>query len=134
MKILVADKISPKGVELLRQQPGFEVIEAYNSTPEKVLSLVKDVHAIAVRSETQITAEVLAAAPLLADAGREPLVDRAVFAAQMGLAAWRLAQDPSLAPVARVAARMLGAADRLASRQSHAGLLKLYALKELLAA
>ncbi len=74
------------------------------------------------------------AAPLLADAGREPLVDRAVFAAQMGLAAWRLAQDPSLAPVARVAARMLGAADRLASRQSHAGLLKLYALKELLAA
>ena len=65
MKILVADKISPKGVELLRKQPGFEVIEAYNSTPEKVLSLVKDVHAIAVRSETQITAEVIAAAPLL---------------------------------------------------------------------
>ncbi len=72
------------------------------------------------------------AAPLLADAGREPLVDRAVFAAQMGLAAWRLAQDPALAPAARVAARMLGA-DRLAPRQSHAGLLKLYALKELLA-
>ncbi len=70
MKILVADKISPKGVELLRQQPGFEVIEAYNSTPEKVLSLVKDVHAIAVRSETQISAEVLAAAPLLKVVGR----------------------------------------------------------------
>ncbi|MHA3902276.1 flagellar biosynthesis protein FlhF [Castellaniella sp. WN] len=72
------------------------------------------------------------AAPLLADAGREPLVDRAVFVAQMGLAAWRLAQDPALAPAARVAARMLGA-DRLAPRQAHAGLLKLYALKELLA-
>jgi flagellar biosynthesis protein FlhF len=71
------------------------------------------------------------AAPLLADAGREPLVDRAVFAAQMGLAAWRLAQDPALAPAAQVAARMLGT-DRLAPRQSHAGLLKLYALKELL--
>ncbi len=70
MKILVADKISPKGVELLRKQPGFEVIEAYNSTPEKVLSLVKDVHAIAVRSETQITAEVIAAAPLLKVVGR----------------------------------------------------------------
>ena len=63
MKILVADKISPKGVELLRKQPGFEVIEAYNSTPEQVLSLVKDVQAIAVRSETQITAEVIAPAP-----------------------------------------------------------------------
>ncbi|WP_276809297.1 flagellar biosynthesis protein FlhF [Castellaniella defragrans] len=72
------------------------------------------------------------AAPLLAEAGREPLVDRAVFVAQMGLAAWRLAQDPALAPAARVAARMLGA-DRLAPRHAHAGLLKLYALKELLA-
>ncbi|MBN9401777.1 MAG: flagellar biosynthesis protein FlhF [Burkholderiales bacterium] len=72
------------------------------------------------------------AASLLADTGREPLVDRAVFAAQMGLAAWRLAQDPALAPAARVAARMLGA-DRLSPRYAHAGLLKLYALKELLA-
>jgi len=70
MKILVADKISPKGVELLRKQPGFEVIEAYNSPPEKILALVRDVHAIAVRSETRITAEVIAAAPLLKVVGR----------------------------------------------------------------
>ena len=70
MKILVADKISPKGVAFLRQQPGFEVIEAYGSTPAKVLELVKDVHAIAVRSETKITREVMAAAPLLKVVGR----------------------------------------------------------------
>ncbi|MDB6113356.1 MAG: serA 4 [Lacunisphaera sp.] len=70
MKILVADKISPKGVAYLRQQPGFEVVEAYGSSPEKVLELVKDVHAIAVRSETKITAEVFAAAPLLKVVGR----------------------------------------------------------------
>ena len=70
MKILVADKISPKGVAYLRQQPGFEVIEAYGSSPEKVLELVKDVHAIAVRSETKITREVFAAAPLLKVVGR----------------------------------------------------------------
>ena len=70
MKILVADKISPKGVAYLRQQPGFEVVEAYGSSPAKVLELVKDVHAIAVRSETKITAEVLAAAPLLKVVGR----------------------------------------------------------------
>jgi len=63
MKILVADKISPKGVAFLRQQPGFEVVEAYGSSPAKVLELVKDVHAIAVRSETKITAEVFAARP-----------------------------------------------------------------------
>ncbi|MDE3084104.1 MAG: phosphoglycerate dehydrogenase [Verrucomicrobiota bacterium] len=70
MKILVADKISPKGVAYLRQQPGFEVVEAYGSTPAKVLELVKDVHAIAVRSETKITAEIMAAAPLLKVVGR----------------------------------------------------------------
>ncbi len=65
MKVLVADKISPKGVAFLRQQPGFEVVEAYGSSPEKVLELVRDVHAIAVRSETKITAAVFQAAPLL---------------------------------------------------------------------
>ena len=70
MKILVADKISPKGVAYLRQQPGFEVIEAYGSTPAQVLELVKDVHAIAVRSETKISREVFAAAPLLKVVGR----------------------------------------------------------------
>ena len=43
MKVLVADKISPKGVQFLRQQPGFEVVEAYGSSPEKILELVRDV-------------------------------------------------------------------------------------------
>lgn len=70
MKILVADKISPKGVAFLREQPGFEVIEAYGSSPAKVLELVKDVSAIAVRSETKIDAAVFAAAPLLKVVGR----------------------------------------------------------------
>ncbi|MDO8545349.1 MAG: phosphoglycerate dehydrogenase [Opitutaceae bacterium] len=70
MKVLVADKISPKGVAYLRQQPGFEVVEAYGSSPEKILELVKDVHAIIVRSETQITAKVFNAAPKLKVVGR----------------------------------------------------------------
>ncbi|MEX2044737.1 MAG: phosphoglycerate dehydrogenase [Opitutus sp.] len=70
MKVLVADKISSKGVAFLRQQPGFEVVEAYGSSPAKVLELVRDVHAIAVRSETKITAEVFAAARLLKVVGR----------------------------------------------------------------
>jgi D-3-phosphoglycerate dehydrogenase len=70
MKILIADKISPKGVAWLRQQPGLAVVEAYGSPPAKLLELVKDVHAIVVRSETQITAEILAAAPLLKVVGR----------------------------------------------------------------
>jgi len=70
MKILVADKVSPKGVEYLRQQPGLSVVEAYGSSPQEILGLVHDVHAIIVRSETKITAEVIAAAPLLKVVGR----------------------------------------------------------------
>ncbi|HTB63380.1 MAG TPA: phosphoglycerate dehydrogenase [Opitutales bacterium] len=70
MKILVADKISPSGVAFFKQQPGFEVIEAYGSKPEQILALVRDVDAIAVRSETQITREVIAAATKLKAVGR----------------------------------------------------------------
>jgi D-3-phosphoglycerate dehydrogenase len=70
MKILVADRISPIGVDLFRAEEGFEVVEAYGSTPEQLLELVKEVDAIVVRSDTRITAEVVAAAPKLKVVGR----------------------------------------------------------------
>jgi D-3-phosphoglycerate dehydrogenase len=70
MKILVADRISPIGVDLFKAEDGFEVIEAYGSSPEQILELAKDVDAIAVRSDTKITSEVIAAAPGLKVVGR----------------------------------------------------------------
>lgn len=71
MKILVADPISPSGVDFLKRQHDFEVIEAYGSSPEKILELVaQDVEAIIVRSETTVSAEVMAAAPKLRAVGR----------------------------------------------------------------
>ncbi|MDR2982284.1 MAG: phosphoglycerate dehydrogenase [Puniceicoccales bacterium] len=70
IKILVADKIAPSGVAFLKQQPGVEVIEAYGSSPEKIISLVGDVSAILVRSETKITREIMTAAPKLICVGR----------------------------------------------------------------
>ncbi len=70
MKVIVADKISPTGVEFLRQQDGFEVIEAYGSSPEKVVELAADAAAIIVRSDTRIPREVFAAAPRLKVVGR----------------------------------------------------------------
>jgi len=71
MKVLVADKISPTGVDFLRQQEGFEVIEAYGSSSEKVLELAKGVSAIIVRSDTKVTREVIeAASPDLKAVGR----------------------------------------------------------------
>ena len=68
-KILVADPISPKGVELLKQQ-GLDVVEAYGSTPEQVKELRADAEGVIVRSETKITAEVLACAKKLKAVGR----------------------------------------------------------------
>ena len=70
MKILVADPISPTGVELLKKQEGFEVVEAYGSTPEKIKELIKDASAVIVRSETKITADVIAASECLKAVGR----------------------------------------------------------------
>lgn len=68
-KILVADPISPKGVELLKQQ-GFNVVEAYGSTPDQVKELIVDAEGVIVRSETKITADVLACAKNLKAVGR----------------------------------------------------------------
>ena len=70
MKILVADKISPAGVEFMRRQEGFEVVEAYGSTPSRLCELARDVHAIIVRSESRISSEVLAASDSLKVIGR----------------------------------------------------------------
>ncbi|MBN2069794.1 MAG: phosphoglycerate dehydrogenase [Opitutales bacterium] len=70
MKILVADKIAASGVELLRSQQGFEVIEAYDSTPEQLKALAHDVDAIIVRSASEVTAEIIDAAPNLKAVGR----------------------------------------------------------------
>lgn len=70
MKILVADRISPLGVEFLQKQDDFEVVEAYGSSPEELLEIAKDVSAIIVRSDTQITEEVIAGAPNLKAVGR----------------------------------------------------------------
>ncbi|MGJ3243642.1 MAG: phosphoglycerate dehydrogenase [Opitutales bacterium] len=69
-KIIVADKISPVGVDFLNKQEGLDIVEAYGSSPEKILKLARDAHAFIVRSETKITAEVIAAAPNLKAVGR----------------------------------------------------------------
>ncbi len=76
MKILVADKISSTGIEFLKQQAGCEVVVAWETiadwkaSPEQLKQLIGDVEAVAVRSESKITAEIIAAAPKLKVIGR----------------------------------------------------------------
>ena len=67
MNVLVCDPISPKGIALLQKRPEFKVTVLKQKTPEaEFLPLVKDVHAMVVRSETKVTKKVIDAAPQLA--------------------------------------------------------------------
>jgi len=71
MNVLVCDPISPKGIALLQQRPEFKVIVLKQKTPEaELLGLVKDVHAMVVRSETKVSRKVIEAAPNLKVVGR----------------------------------------------------------------
>ncbi len=71
MNVLVCDPISPKGIALLQQRPEFKVTVLKQKTAEaELLPMVKEVHAMIVRSETKITKNVIAAAPNLRVVGR----------------------------------------------------------------
>ena len=70
MKVLVADRISRCGVDYFSRQRDIQVVESYGSSMQKLLGLVQDIDAIAVRSETRVTAEVMSAAPRLRVVGR----------------------------------------------------------------
>ncbi len=67
MKIVVADKISERGIEILRQ-PGWEVVMPAKGTLETELA---DADALVVRSATRVTA------PLLEQAARLRVIGRA---------------------------------------------------------
>jgi len=67
MKILVAEPVAAAGVELLRSQPGWEVIV---SNPKEYDQHLADCEAMLVRSAVKVTADVLAKAPKLRVIGR----------------------------------------------------------------
>jgi len=71
MKVLICDPISPKGIALFQQTPGFVVKVLDKRLPEaELLPVVADVDAIVVRSETKISRKVIEAAPQLKVVGR----------------------------------------------------------------
>jgi D-3-phosphoglycerate dehydrogenase len=66
MKIVVADKISERGMELLRQ-PGWQVV---SPPPGQAAADLADADALIVRSATRVTPELLEKAPRLRAVGR----------------------------------------------------------------
>src|SRR5579885_3694081 len=67
MKVIVADKISERGVELLKKTPGLNVVV---TTKDTIGSELADAEALIVRSATRVTAALLDKAPKLRVVGR----------------------------------------------------------------
>ncbi|MGE9266672.1 MAG: phosphoglycerate dehydrogenase [Verrucomicrobiales bacterium] len=69
-RVLVSDPISQIGVDLLNAHPDISADFKTGLSPEELLSIIGDYDALVVRSQTKVTAEVLAAAPKLRAVGR----------------------------------------------------------------
>ena len=59
VRVLVADSISPKGIEILRSTPEFEVTVKTGMSPEELARTLPDFEALIVRSATKVTQDVL---------------------------------------------------------------------------
>jgi D-3-phosphoglycerate dehydrogenase len=69
-RVLVSDPISQKGVDALAAAPGIEVDVKTGLPPAELISIIGQYDALVVRSQTKVTAEVLAAATRLKAVGR----------------------------------------------------------------
>ena len=69
-KVLVADFISPRGVDELLRDGMLEVSRQTKLSPEKLMEIIPDFTGLIVRSETKVTGEVLNAAKRLRVVGR----------------------------------------------------------------
>ncbi len=71
MRVLIADRIAQEGIDLLRSQlPEAQIDVHLGLKPEQIRGIVGDYTALIVRSETQVTSEILAAAKKLKIVGR----------------------------------------------------------------
>ncbi|HMD83704.1 MAG TPA: phosphoglycerate dehydrogenase [Terriglobia bacterium] len=70
MKILVADSVSERAVEILREQESWDVVFLPKKTGANVTEEIRDADALVVRSATKVTSQLLAKAGRLRVIGR----------------------------------------------------------------
>lgn len=63
-KVVIADRISSAGLELLQRSPELEIVSTVGA-PERLKDEMATAHALIVRSETQVTEDLLVVAPQL---------------------------------------------------------------------
>ncbi|MDO8665288.1 MAG: hypothetical protein Q7J79_01650, partial [Gemmatimonadales bacterium] len=64
-RVVVADRIAAPGVQLLKGVHGLDVVETVGKGAEALRDALLDAAALVVRSETQVTPELMAGAPKL---------------------------------------------------------------------
>ena len=70
MKVLISDKISEKGLELLKSSKDLEVVYTPGISPEELAKSIVDAHALIVRSGSKVTADIIEKAKELKIIGR----------------------------------------------------------------
>ena len=88
MKVLIADKINPAGIDYLKEA-GFDVDVKMGLSPDELVAIIPPYDAIAVRSAVQVTREIIEAGDNLKVIGRAGVgtdnIDK-VAAAECGVA------------------------------------------------
>ena len=69
-KVLIADSISPRGIEELSRDKALDVVTKTGLSEKELVDLIPDFSAIVVRSETKVTAKILNAGTRLRVVGR----------------------------------------------------------------
>lgn len=70
MKVLVSDNLSDVGIEMFQKEEGIEVDVKVGLAPAELKSIIKEYHALVIRSATKVTADLLEAASNLKVVGR----------------------------------------------------------------
>ncbi|HET7558677.1 MAG TPA: phosphoglycerate dehydrogenase, partial [Limnochordia bacterium] len=125
LKVLVADKIAQAGIDRLRAAADVEVVVQTGLAGEALLAAVSDVDGLIVRSATDVTAEVIAAAKRLRVVGRAGVgVDNidVPAATKRGIVVLYSPEGNTLAAAEHTVAMLLAAARRIP--QAHAALVE----------
>ncbi|MCK9274715.1 MAG: phosphoglycerate dehydrogenase [Syntrophales bacterium] len=69
-KVLVSDTLAPEGIDIFRNAPGIDVDVITNLTHDELKGIIKNYDALAVRSATKVTADIIACADSLKVIGR----------------------------------------------------------------
>lgn len=69
-KVLVSDSLADEGIEILERAEGIEAVNRPGASPEELLELIADAEGLVIRSNTKVTAEVIAKAEKLRVVGR----------------------------------------------------------------